>query len=135
MDTVSVLFSRAMDRSYSTHRQSLYFTSFSTTPSLQPSLQLTPSKPLTGLLNVLGPHFRNKVVCLLCLCFDSLVLQPSIRRLAHMQALALFVFYTNPSTKQSSAQCLQARAITGQGSMRERKWRLIKFSQHQKRKL
>lgn len=34
--------------------------------SLQPSLLLTPSEPLTGLLNVLGPHFRNKVVRLLC---------------------------------------------------------------------
>lgn len=114
MDTVLVLFPRATDRSYGTHRQSLYFISFSPTPSLQPSLLLTPSKPLTGLLNVLGPHFRNKVVRLLCpSVLTSLVLQPSIGWPVHMQALTLFVFYIIPSTKQKQYAALATKSNSG----------------------
>jgi len=127
MDKVSVLLPQATDRSYGTPRAiPLLYIILPKPPvlSLQPSLLLTPSEPLTGLLNVLGPHFRNKVVRLLCpalsLAWSSS--HPSAGPI-HMQVLTVFVFYIIPSTKQKQCTALPSRAITEQGSTGERKWR------------
>lgn len=46
--------------------------------------------------------------CSAC-ALDSLVLQPSIGWPVHMQALTLFVFYINPSTKQKQCTVLASK--------------------------